>query len=239
MINLNDKYKRITETLISRKITISTMESCTSGLIACLITNTEGASNVMRGAFVAYCNEAKLMCGVPADTIKQFGVYSNETASDMAEAAREHFATDIGIGVTGTFGNVDEHNSDSVTGRVYYAISFKDDVYEYELTLEKGLSRREYKNIVAEDIADELIKLLDNDNTAYTIDCSKLNDKENAHEYLKKVFDLPEYYGKNLDALHDVLSERAPFEVRVINSEMLTEYGEKILDVIRKANELH
>ena len=36
----------------------------------------------------------------------------------------------------------------------------------------------------------------------YVLDAEKLNDREEAHEYLAKVFSLPEYYGKNLDALY-------------------------------------
>jgi len=158
--DISGKYKSLTDLMIKRGLTIATMESCTSGLVACLITDTEGASAVMRGAFVTYCNEAKIMCGVPEETIKEFGVYSRETADDMAEAARNHFGTAIGIGITGTFGNVDLNNGDSIPGKIYYAISYGDDIYEYELVLDKGLSRREYKNIVAEDVADELMKVL-------------------------------------------------------------------------------
>jgi len=157
---LSEKYNKITKLLIEKKLTISTMESCTSGLVACLITDTEGASQVMRGAFVTYCNEAKIMCGVPEKTLMECGVYSQETADDMADAARDHFATDIGIGITGTFGNVDPANGDSVPGNVFYAISYGDDIYEFSLVMDKGLSRRDYKNIVAEDVADELLTLL-------------------------------------------------------------------------------
>ena len=39
-------YRKITEKLIEKEKTITTMESCTSGLIASLITDTEGASAV-------------------------------------------------------------------------------------------------------------------------------------------------------------------------------------------------
>ena len=45
------------------------MESATSGQIASLITDTEGASAVLRGAYVTYCNDAKVKCGVPAEVI--------------------------------------------------------------------------------------------------------------------------------------------------------------------------
>ena len=39
------------------------------------------------------------------------------------------------------------------------------------------------------------------------LDAKKMVVKENMHEYFAKKFDLPEYYGKNLDALFDCLCE--------------------------------
>ena len=38
------KYRCLTETLIEKKVTITTMESCTSGQLASLITDTEGSA---------------------------------------------------------------------------------------------------------------------------------------------------------------------------------------------------
>ncbi|WP_103618080.1 barstar family protein [Campylobacter concisus] len=39
------------------------------------------------------------------------------------------------------------------------------------------------------------------------LDAKKMLEKEKMHEYFAKKFDLPEYYGKNLDALFDCLCE--------------------------------
>jgi len=39
------------------------------------------------------------------------------------------------------------------------------------------------------------------------LDAKKMLEKVKMHEYLAKKFDLPEYYGKNLDALFDCLCE--------------------------------
>ena len=81
-------YRKITEKLIEKEKTITTMESCTSGLIASLITDTEGASAVLKGAFVTYSNIGKIMQGVPEETLEKYSVYSNETAIAMAEVCR-------------------------------------------------------------------------------------------------------------------------------------------------------
>ena len=39
------------------------------------------------------------------------------------------------------------------------------------------------------------------------LDAKKMLEKEKMHEYFAKKFELPEYYGKNLDALFDCLCE--------------------------------
>ena len=41
----------------------------------------------------------------------------------------------------------------------------------------------------------------------FIIDAKRLAEKTAAHEYLKSLFDFPDYYGKNLDALYDCLSD--------------------------------
>ena len=39
------------------------------------------------------------------------------------------------------------------------------------------------------------------------IDGREMTDKATAHEYLKNLLNLPDYYGKNLDRLYDCLTE--------------------------------
>ena len=56
----------IVKKLIDTHTTISTMESCTSGLIASMITDTEGASAIFPGGYVTYLNETKILNGVDA-----------------------------------------------------------------------------------------------------------------------------------------------------------------------------
>lgn len=135
------------------------MESCTSGLIASLITDTEGASAVFKGGFVAYSNEAKIKCGVPAGVIEKYGVYSRETAESMACACRTAFGTDIGIGITGSFANVDTANSDSIAGEADFAIAACDKIYAYHIVLDTRESRHESKLSAAYEIGRQLRKV--------------------------------------------------------------------------------
>ena len=108
--DIRENYRKLTRLLIAKELTITTMESATSGQIASLITDTEGSSAVLKGAFVTYCNEAKIMQGVPAEIIDEYTVYSKETAGAMAKACRKAYNANIGIGVTGTMGNVDHRH---------------------------------------------------------------------------------------------------------------------------------
>lgn len=158
---VRDDYRRLTLLLIEKNISITTMESCTSGQLASLISDTEGASGIMKGAFVTYSNEAKIKQGVPEETIDKYSVYSKETACAMAEACRKTYNADIGVGVTGSMGNVDPANAAaSIPGQVWFALSTKDKILDFYLELEPQPSRFEYKIAVAQEIADELFKLI-------------------------------------------------------------------------------
>jgi nicotinamide-nucleotide amidase len=158
---IRERYRLLTKKLIEKKLTITTMESATGGQIASLITDTEGSSSVLKGAFVTYCNEAKIMQGVPAETIERYSVYSKETASAMAEACALKYAADIGIGVTGTMGNIDPANPESsVPGKLFFAIYFKGETSSFCTELPPAPSRLMYKLTAADRILDELTKII-------------------------------------------------------------------------------
>jgi len=158
--NVRDKYRFITKALIEKELTITTMESCTSGLVASLLTDTEGASAVLKGAFITYSNEAKIAQNVPADVIAKFGVYSEETALEMALAAGRAYDADISVGVTGTMGNADPANDDSTPGEVFFAIAGRDGAKSYHISVPVQDSRYEYKLYVAGAIADEIAHVM-------------------------------------------------------------------------------
>lgn len=158
---IRNDYKKLTLKLIEKGLMITTMESATSGQIASLITDTEGSSAIMKGALVTYSNEAKIQQGVPKEIIETYTVYSKETARAMAEACRKAYAANIGIGVTGTMGNVDPANKEaSVPGQVYFAISFNGEVRDYYREIIPQETRLAYKLAVAKEVVDELMKLI-------------------------------------------------------------------------------
>jgi PncC family amidohydrolase len=160
-IEVRKKYEKLTKRLIQKKLTITTMESITCGQIASLITDTQGASAVLKGAYVTYSNEAKIKQGVSAETIENYGVYSKETARAMAAACKQSYGADIGIGITGSTGNVDPNNQDSIPGQVYFAIAFGEKIQDGYFEMGELLSRIAYKMYAANEVVELLFKLVE------------------------------------------------------------------------------
>ncbi len=69
----------------------------------------------------------------------------------------------------------------------------------------------------------------------YILDGQKFTDKEAAYNHIKEVFDFPDYFGDNLDALWDELSFKEGLFIKVKNSreivKNLGDYGIKLLDI--------
>lgn len=74
------------------------------------------------------------------------------------------------------------------------------------------------------------------------LDCREMTDKQTTHAYLKQMLQLPEYYGNNLDALYDVLTDRAESTELVLKHwqclhEQLGGYGVSLMETMRQASE--
>ena len=84
---------------------VATAESCTGGLIAGLLTEVPGSSNVLERGFVVYSNAAKEeLLSVPAETLAKHGAVSEPTARAMAEGALAKSRADVAVSVTGIAG---------------------------------------------------------------------------------------------------------------------------------------
>ena len=80
-------------------------ESCTGGWAAQSVTAIAGSSAWFDRGFVTYSNLAKQqMLGVGADTLKQYGAVSKQTAEEMALGAIAHSSADISAAITGIAG---------------------------------------------------------------------------------------------------------------------------------------
>ncbi|MEQ1649571.1 MAG: CinA family protein [Hyphomicrobiaceae bacterium] len=84
---------------------IVTAESCTGGLIAGLLTEIAGSSDVVERGYVTYSNVAKSEAlGVPAALIDVHGAVSRQVALAMAQGALTHSHADLSVAVTGVAG---------------------------------------------------------------------------------------------------------------------------------------
>ncbi|UCC90714.1 MAG: competence/damage-inducible protein A [Dehalococcoidia bacterium] len=92
--------------LTEKGLSLAVMESYPGGLLAATITSAPGASTYFKGGLVASSDEALRACGIDAKVISDYGSSSAAVAQAMAEAARLHLGTDIGVGIAG----VDESN---------------------------------------------------------------------------------------------------------------------------------
>ncbi|MDR1826020.1 MAG: CinA family protein [Bifidobacteriaceae bacterium] len=86
-------------------LTVATAESLTGGLVSAVIVDVPGASDVLRGAVVAYHNEIKRdVLGVDGDLIASRGAVNGTTAGQMAIGVRKLMGADVGIATTGVAG---------------------------------------------------------------------------------------------------------------------------------------
>jgi len=67
------------------------------------------------------------------------------------------------------------------------------------------------------------------------LDGEQLCDREMAHAYLQEALGLPEYYGKNLDALYDCLTELQDVYIEIQKPKGESTYFKKVLRVFRGA----
>ena len=116
------KLKKIISKLKDKNKTISTMESCTGGALASLITDISGASFVFKYGAVTYSNEYKIKMGVSSEVIEKYSVYSIETAREMARVISNFTSSDYGIGITGKLGEMDPNNLSGDNNRVFVCI---------------------------------------------------------------------------------------------------------------------
>lgn len=107
--------------LSENDVTLATMESCSGGFLANSITDIAGSHSYYRGGIVAPSTRMLLANGVPARVLEEHGMVSQETATAMAQAAKEGLDADYGIAITGVLGP--EPQEDQPVGQVYIAIA--------------------------------------------------------------------------------------------------------------------
>jgi nicotinamide-nucleotide amidase len=140
----NDKLEQvIADLLIKNNLTVSTAESCTSGLLASRLTDVPGSSRYFKGGSVCYSNELKINdIGIDKDLIERYGAVSEEVAKSLAKNIAQKNNTDLGIGITGIAGP-DGGTEKKPVGLVFVGIFYKNNLYikKYNLTPDRITNR--------------------------------------------------------------------------------------------------
>ena len=91
--------------LKERGMTLAVAESCTGGLIGHRITDVPGSSAYFLLGVATYSNDAKeRILGVRAETLREHGAVSTQTAEEMADGVRRLALASIGVSTTGIAG---------------------------------------------------------------------------------------------------------------------------------------
>lgn len=138
----------LVQKLNQKKLSISTAESMTGGLISEMITSVSGSSNVFHEGYITYSNEIKeKVLSVKKETIDIEGVVSRAVALEMVKGLQNRTQSDICISVTGIAGpNTDERNTP--VGTYYVGIYYHGQatVYSYSASGNRKQIRTEAAN---------------------------------------------------------------------------------------------
>ena len=120
------EIQELSKTLISKKIKLVTVESCTGGLVGKTITDYAGSSEWYESGFITYSNTAKhKLVGVETKLLERYGAVSEEVASAMASGACNIFPDCISLSITGIAGPGGGSNEKSV-GLVNLSVCFNE-----------------------------------------------------------------------------------------------------------------
>ncbi|MBO9658451.1 MAG: competence/damage-inducible protein A [Chitinophagaceae bacterium] len=121
--------------LSARNQTMATAESCTGGYIAHLITSVAGSSTYYKGSVISYANEVKQdILHVKEETLRQFGAVSQQTVTEMAEAALLELKTDYALATSGIMGP-GGGSEEKPVGTVWIAVAGRGKVLTHKLNL--------------------------------------------------------------------------------------------------------
>ena len=125
---MNELVKKIVNGLIKKKLTISTAESCTGGLLSSAITSVVGSSKVFILGLVTYSNQSKIkVLKVPKNIILKYGAVSQHVCLSMVKNVNKISKANISVSITGIAGPNGGSKKKPV-GLVYVGIKINDNI---------------------------------------------------------------------------------------------------------------
>src|SRR5689334_3950174 len=122
---LKEQAQRVINALKDAKLTIVTAESCTAGAIASMLSQAEGAGDILHGGFITYTKAHKCqVLGVSGKLLKEKGAVNEEVVTQLAEGALERSPASLAIAVSGVLGPKPDEDGNPV-GLVYFCALLK------------------------------------------------------------------------------------------------------------------
>ncbi|CCX61096.1 CinA family protein [Caecibacteroides pullorum] len=144
--------------LKSKKLSLSTAESCTGGGVAAAITSVAGSSEYFMGGIVAYSNDVKIsLLHVSSETLEKYGAVSRETVMEMAAGAMNTLKTDCAIATSGIAGP-GGGSLEKPVGTIWIAVAYKNEIVTVMQTGDNGRAKNVQNAI--QNAMDLLIEIL-------------------------------------------------------------------------------
>ena len=125
---INKQSEILFHNCLEKKLTVTTAESCTGGMIASSIVSVSGSSAIFKSSVVTYSNEMKSkILNIPLSLINENGAVSKVIAYTMAYNVLDLMNSDISIAVTGIAGPGGGSKNKPV-GLVYIGIGTKQNI---------------------------------------------------------------------------------------------------------------
>jgi len=131
----------IIDYLIQNKITVSTAESCTGGLLATTFTSHPGVSAVYQNGMITYSNEAKSkFLKVSPESLHRNGAVSRQVCAQMCFNLAKSSKCQLTLSTTGVAGPGGGTKTKPV-GLVYAGVCYQRTIYIKKLQFSSKLSR--------------------------------------------------------------------------------------------------
>ena len=132
---MTPEYYKIAQSIVSvladKGWSVATAESCTGGGVVAALTAIPGSSACVKGGIVAYTEEIKMqLLGVKPDTLRDYGVVSQQTVEEMARGAMKSMNSDFAVatsGIAGPSGGTQE----TPVGTIWIAAASRSQVYTH------------------------------------------------------------------------------------------------------------
>ena len=119
--HLVHRAKEVVCALGDARLSVVTAESCTAGLVSAVLSQADGAGEVLHGSFVTYTKANKTAAlGVDAELLKRDGSVSADVVEQMVHGALLRSPADLALAVSGVLGPSPDEDGNPV-GLVYFA----------------------------------------------------------------------------------------------------------------------